>query len=863
MKKISLYALFFLSGLSGLGYEILWTRMLSVSLGHEIVSVLAVISAFFSGLAIGGWLLDGPVSRSTSPGKWYAFLEVTIGAWALALMFLLPALNDSVSHMIGVEPSALRHWTISFVYPFIILLPATVAMGGTLPAMDRIFEWVQNESQAVAGLYSVNTFGAVAGTFAVTFLLMPLFGMKVATLALSGTNFLVAAGVFLSARNKEGSPLRKKPHASPFQVRQWHFYAVLIVTGLLGIGFEVLMVRVLSQIFENTVFSFASMLMVFLFGTAMGAGVYQKGNGKVNGENGLSRLLLLTSFFCLLSIFLLRFVEPLFQHVQTVYGQGAASAIAVELTVSFLFFLLPAAAMGATFSHLARALRKDKGGVGKALCLNTLGGAAAPLLFGVMLLPKFGIVFSLLIIPTLYLACIPGFRRVLVTRGALVAAIILFAVLEPAEHYRFVTISKGDTVMAHKDGVMASVSVVKDNRGALHLKVNNRFQMGGTTSIYSDRRQAFLPLLLHKNPGHALFLGLGTGATFAAAGIFPDLQADGVELVPEVIDVMGYFEKATGNLASYTNLRIVNADARRYVTATHQPYDVVIADLFHPARDGAGSLYTVEHFEAIRKLLTEDGLFCQWLPLYQLDLETFKTIIRTFLQVFPEGQAFLAHYSVKQPIIGLVGARNRLRYSENWYDKRVPGRQNKRYMAGYGYDSVYSLLGTFLSGAEILRAYAGDGPVNTDAFPVVTFQAPRFVYGKTEPAGERLQAVLAALSPPDPEAILAKMITEEDYLARERLQAYWRARDSFLALGAETEQTSDVIKLYETVSASLLEVVRKSRDFSAAYDPLMRIAYELYPHDQHSSYELLLALQRANPTRPEAHILREKLFVDH
>ena len=101
-----------------------------------------------------------------------------------------------------------------------------------------------------------------------------------------------------------------------------------------------------------------------------------------------------------------------------------------------------------------------------------------------------------------------------------------------------------------------------------------------------------------------------------------------MELIPEVIAAMGHFKKATGDLSANKNLQILNANARRYVTATNKKYDVIVADLFHPSRDGAGSLYTVEHFTAIRRLLTERGLFCQWLPLYQLDLETLLRSLR-------------------------------------------------------------------------------------------------------------------------------------------------------------------------------------------------------------------------------------------
>jgi len=165
--RLLLYLLFLFSGVAGLGYEILWTQMLSVGLGHEIISMLAVVSAFFSGIALGSWLFDRPVSVSRNPARWYAAFELVIGAWAIILAFMLPSVTPWISKLIGIAPAPHQHWALAFVFPFLLLLPATAAMGGTLPAMDRVFAQLQ-QGQRVAGLYSVNTLGAMTGTFLVT-----------------------------------------------------------------------------------------------------------------------------------------------------------------------------------------------------------------------------------------------------------------------------------------------------------------------------------------------------------------------------------------------------------------------------------------------------------------------------------------------------------------------------------------------------------------------------------------------------------------------------------------------------------------------------------------------------------------------
>jgi spermidine synthase len=137
LRKLFLYTLFFLSGLCGLAYQMVWSRMFALGLGHELPGVRAVVAAFFGGLAVGAWTLDRRISLSLRPGRWYAGLEILIGLWGLASVFLIPSCNEFALQFIGLEVSELRHWIVAFVVPFVTLLPATAAMGATLPAMER------------------------------------------------------------------------------------------------------------------------------------------------------------------------------------------------------------------------------------------------------------------------------------------------------------------------------------------------------------------------------------------------------------------------------------------------------------------------------------------------------------------------------------------------------------------------------------------------------------------------------------------------------------------------------------------------------------------------------------------------------
>lgn len=852
----SLYLFIFLSGVAGLGYEMVWTRMFGLALGHEILAVFAVVAAFFSGLALGAYSLDGPIKRSAHPGRWYALLESIIGIWSLLLLLLLPEANRFAASLIGVEPSPLRQWLISFCFPFLLLLPATAAMGGTLPAIERLVSRLQQDGWTVGGIYAANTLGAVVGTLGATFWLTPMLGFNKTLLVFALINFICAAGVLLgSAKNEQRLPQSSLDAAGLTSAKG--LLVAVFMTGLLGIGYEVIIVRVIGQVLENTVYTFASILSVYLLGTASGAALYQRYAPRQAFAEVLTWLLQATSIACLLGIGLLWESEPIYETVRMSLGAGFTASIAGELAVAMTVFLPPTLAMGATFSHLAQAGR-DTSGLGVVLGINTLGAALAPLLFGVLILPLLGSKSTLILLSLGYLLLIPrvvGFKPVWKTSIPVVAGLALLLI--PAQ-LRFVTLPPGGELIEHQEGVMAAVSLVSDARQALHLKVNDRFQMGGTTSSYSDRRQAFIPLLLHPQPRHALFLGIGAGITFAAADDYPGLQADGVELVPEILPLLSYFERSPGEILNNSRLNLFLGDARRYVSASRKQYDVIVADLFHPARDGAGSLYTLEHFRAVRARLSEDGIFCQWLPLYQMDLATLRSIVRTYLQVFPNGSAYLAHFSLQSPMIGLISRSPAAGYPDHWLESRMQDGELARTMRSLRLHNLYALFGNYLAGSPELAAFAGDMPVNRDAHPYVIFQAPRFAYSQSEPAQTRLLELVDRFRP-NTEEVLALDPTQGITESHQRLERYWKARKAFLHLGVGIPRTSDARQLFERIGEPLLELVRISPDFDAAYNPLIGMARKLSSQDIDATKALLLALADANPQRPEAGRLLERL----
>ncbi len=637
------------SGFAGLGYQIIWVQQTAVWLGHETAALLAVIGAFFGGLSLGAWAIGPRIERGARPGRAYAACEAIIAGWSLVLAVAIGPAGELLMALTGAQAMPLRQWGVAFGGTFLLLLPATAAMGATLPAMARVLAGDRDRIGPIGALYAANTAGAVLGVLVTTFWLVPQAGLARTALACAAVNALCAVAALAWFDRPAASAGVAVPRSSPgpgdrtVRVR-------LAATGLLGIGYEVLVVRVLAQVTENTVYTYALLLAAYLVGTALGAAAWQRWAAEAGTHpRRASRLLQALAACCLGGTLALWSVDVLHATLVRIMGGGFGAAIAAEAGIALVVFLPATVVMGALFSELSAQAHAAGVGLGRALGINTLGAAFAPLLFGVVLLPWAGPKLALLAVAAGYLLTSMQARRLAPSAWGLAGAAAALAWWAPP--LVFVDLPDGAHLVAYRDGAGASVSVVEDAGGTRVLRINNREQEGSNATRFSDGRQALLPLWLHEMPRSALFLGLGTGVTASVAAIDDRVAVDVVELLPEVVEASRHFadEGEPRGLP-----RVMVADARRFVRSAPRSYDVIVSDNFHPARSGAASLYTVEHFAAVRERLAPGGLFCQWLPLHQLDLATLRSIVRSFLAAFPDGRALLATYSLETPVLGLI-----------------------------------------------------------------------------------------------------------------------------------------------------------------------------------------------------------------
>jgi len=840
------------SGFAAMGYEIVWTQQSALWLGHESAAVLAVVAALFGGLALGGLVLGPRIEASCRPVRWYAGCELVVAVWSLALLVLASPFSGWVLRAIGAQPSPGWQWALAFCTTFLLLLPATAAMGGTLPAMERVTVELKEQGRSIAALYASNTFGSVLGVLAAAFWLIPSVGLMRSAAICVALN-LICCVIALAVFPGTMQPAPRLTAVDLGLARRAMIW--LALTGFLGISYEVLVVRVLGQVTEGTVYTFAMLLAVYLAGSAAGAAGYHRWLLRRSDHGALGeRLLAGLASACLLGTASLWAAERMKAWALHAFGASYAAALSAEALLAALAFGLPTIAMGAMFSHLIGSASKAGMGFGRAIGINLLASAIAPAVCGVVAVPALGPKLSLLLVAVGYLGVAP--RRAWQTPRLWLPAAAALALAVLAPPLRFVAVPEGGRVVSYRDGVMAAVSVVEDSAGVARLRIDNRQQEGSSATGRVDGRLAWLPLLLHPAPHDALFLGLGTGVTASAAAGDPTLEVDAVELLPEVIAAADHF--GGGAEGARSRLHIMAADARRYVRATDRSYDVIVADNFHPARTGSAALYTIEHFEAVRQRLKPTGVFCQWLPVHQLDLGTLRSIVRSFVTVYPTSWAIIANNSLDTPVVGLVARRDQRRFAVTELRERIAHLAAPERLVDLGLEDELAILGNAIASPVALSRFAASAVANTDDHPIVAYTAPRATYAPDSTPRDRLSTLLGELAVAPGDLVLP----DTDPAWQARLAAYWQARDLFIASGRSVRPSAAVRDMLAQVREPLLSVLRISPDFRPAYDPLIAMAMALARSDVTAARTLLAELTRLQPARAEASRMLAQLGRD-
>lgn len=794
-------ALFLLSGFAALVYQVLWVRELGLLFGNTAQAAALAIAIFFAGLAAGGWVWGRVAPRVRSPLKAFGFLEIGVAITALGHFFLLDLYHAIYPALFSAADGT--DWAVIALRSSLgalVLFPPAFLMGGTLPMMGQhMVRLTGRLATTGTAVYALNTFGSALGALAAGFVLPPLLGFSGAYTLAIGLDLgvgLAAVALALSTaagRNrvrdsKEQRRRRRRIPAQPAAPQPTPASAeitgglpgalivlVAFVSGTATLGVEVLWTRLFAQVLQNSVYTYAVVLVAFLLALSLGS----------LAANALARLHRPAPRHVLLAMLaasaMVTAASPWAFHAVTgglsYVGAGASwlEYLAAVSTVALLIMVLPGILLGVTLPYLLRlseATNPEPGEIlGRLVAVNTTGAIVGSLAAGFLLLPWLGVSGSLLALAGLY----PAVMVPLILREPLslpvrlgwaapatAAAVTLLFVRIDGPAATQIDSTAGEELIELIEGTHATAAVIERGPHRL-IRVNNFYTLGGTGALESERNQTLIPMLTHPKPRRVFYLGMGTGITAGASLLFPVERVDVCELLPEVVELAErHFRPWTQGLFQDDRVTVRAEDGQHCLRHADTEYDLIISDLFTPWKAGTGNLYTLEHYRTGRERLAEDGLFVQWLPLYQLTEKELASIARTMQAVFPQVVMWRGDLFADGSIVALVGTEEGVGVDP---DAMV---DHGRALADN------PALPEDLLRAVGLRFYAGnvgtsnlfrDAPLNTRDRPVVEYEAPRSqrrvqAGEDTWMTGSRLGLLYRELleqTPPDQDPYLASL----------------------------------------------------------------------------------------------------------
>jgi spermidine synthase len=639
-----------LSGAAGLALEMLWMRSAGLVVGQTAMTAATILACYFAGLAGGAFAARTVGER---PLRAYGYLEVGAAlavVWSVAIFRL--ATIPPVQRWLAAAGSSGAVGLVALA-----TVPATMCFGATLPVLGRAVEDRRQAGQRSALLYALNTVGGGLGISAAGFGLPALVGVD-ACYALVAAACLLA-GVAALAIDRSAAGLREvaEPVVEPRgDTPRRRLCLIAGGAGALALGLEILWVRLFAQVLHNSVYSVAAVLLVYIFalaagGALAGAMLRRPAAARLAGAALLGAAVAsLGGFWLFIHITEgLAYVGMRSGLVEYLLRIVAIAAVCAGPAALASGIVLPA--LWAAWGSDVSAARS----IGPLSAANGLGGIAGALSVGFLVIPYLGVRGALLAVVLGYIVLADVTLPRAVGWRWLGYAVLLLVVIADPLRAPLVNLRAGETLRSIAEGASGVVSVV-ETPDDLQLRLDNFYVLGGRAAASNERRLGLVPLLLHPDPHRALFVGLATGIS-ASAGAAANLdETTVVEVVPEVAAAArAHFGDWNGGLLDRRDVRLIIDDGRRFLTATEERFDVIVADLFVPWHAGAGNLYAREMYEAAAAHLTSAGVFCQWLPLYQLTREEFDLIARTFLTVFPVTTLWRADFYPDRPVIGLVG----------------------------------------------------------------------------------------------------------------------------------------------------------------------------------------------------------------
>ncbi len=594
-----------------------------------------------------------------------------------------------------------------------------------------------------------------------------------------------------------GEPARaKKSSRSPEAESERGQITIVIagfaVSGFVALSYEVIWSRVLALIIGSSVYAFSIMLTTFLVGLAAGATIASRVVDRIRRPVRTFALIeVAVGVTSLIGAYLFNDLPYVFVQL---YRWVDSSAFGLLLFARFLIasfvMIVPTFLLGALFPLVVRIISSRKLArttgrtVGDAYAANTLGAIAGSFASGFILVPWLGLLGSLRLCVALnFVVAAAAFsasarrpaekrdrpRRINVSSTVGLAASVLLIIVvvlgEPPwdpevmssavyryapsltdksrqELFEFLKRGQGETIF-YKEGITATVAVQRQGGGRV-LKVNGKPEASTAGDMPTQILIGALPLLVREHTDDVLLIGLGSGVTLGTVEQFPVKRVTCVELEPAVIEASRHFEDVNNRPLDDPRLRMISNDGRNFIYTTDEKFDVIISEPSNPWVTGVANLFTLEYFKRGAERLKDDGLFSQWLQIYEMAPEDVRTLIATFRAAFPQVYLFRG----AEGDLMLLGSKSERRLNlsilKSHFDDPKAGAELRRIGASRAADIISRF---YLGPGEVTSLSAG-ARLNTDDNALIEFNAPRRVGTTEETVARNLKQLIAFAASP-------------------------------------------------------------------------------------------------------------------
>ncbi len=755
--------LFFLSGATALVYEVVWSKYLSQMFGSTIYAQTVVLAVFMGGLALGNRWFGARADSLTRPVRAYGYVELAIGLYAFFFPNLF-SMADAVFVRVG---SGLLEQTVALfavkgTLSVLLLIVPTILMGGTLPMLAAFLQRTSLEAgRRSARFYSVNSLGAVFGSAVAGFYLVQSWGM-VAALQLTGMINLVVAGAALAlSRNLDIDPeTRPKESISPTSVdgRTWRWAGGLVaVTGGVSMGLEVLASRSMALLFGSSLQSFAIVLISFILGIGLGsAAIASLRLRRLNSPKAIIFFFLGAALWIGLLVFKIESWVDVYRFLRSGLARSSMGYFFHQLLAGSIAMVVlggPAALIGAILPLLIRSA-SEKGvplgqHVGRLLTWNTMGAVGGALLTGFAIMPQLGLRNAFLVLALslaaagLFMAWRNQLPRMTGSAGCVGAALVAFLFVGN-DSWRHVMSSgvfrahetevdgnamrlRQQHVKIHfyEDAPDATVDVEQgDGIGAspdLGLRINGKTDASTRGDLCTQLLIGHIPMAANPTAKDVFILGLGSGITGGAILGHPIEHLTIAENCEPVVRAAQYFAPWNRGVLTNPITKVWTEDARTILKLSPTKYDIIITQPSNPWMAGVGSVFSREYYELGARRLKEGGIMAQWFHIYDMHDGIVRLVLRTFGSVFPHVEIW---DSGSGDLI-LLGSMKPWPSDPSVYQRVFERNSARRDFELIGINSPEALWARQLASQQTAFAIAGEGPVQSDLFPILEYEAPR------------------------------------------------------------------------------------------------------------------------------------------